>query len=86
MAGCAAPTAAPVPPYSAPGTVAGDDTCGRTPLESLIGQPVARLPPTGGWQSLRIIHPGDAVTEDFSLTRLNVELDAAETIIRLSCG
>jgi Peptidase inhibitor I78 family len=34
----------------------------------------------------RIIRPGDMVTEDFSTSRLNVDLDANDRVTRLWCG
>lgn len=75
---------APIQPY--PGVAPELATCGGLALLPLIGGPVAALPDSGGWETLRIIHPGDAVTEDFSWTRLNVEVDAQDRIQRLSCG
>lgn len=59
--------------------------CGAAGL-GLIGQPVSMFPATGGWTSLRIIHPGDPVTEDFSPTRLNVYLDDSGIIQSMTCG
>ena len=60
--------------------------CGGDHVYWLIGQPVTSLPAVGKWGTLRIIRPGQAVTEDYSETRLNVDLDAADTIMSLSCG
>ena len=71
---------------SPPGAAPDLFSCGAADLTSLIGGPVTALPETGGWGALRIIHPGDAVTEDFSTARLNVEVDAQDRILRLSCG
>lgn len=36
--------------------------------------------------TVRVIKPGDAVTDDFSEGRLNLEVDASNTIIRANCG
>ena len=71
---------------SPPGAAPGLASCGAAGLLPLVGGPVAALPDSGGWGALRIIHPGDAVTEDFSEMRLNVEVDAQDRILRLSCG
>jgi hypothetical protein len=68
----------PAPPPAAP------DACGASPRADLVGRPVQLaldLPP-----GARIIRPGDAVTEDFSDTRLNVFLDAQDVITALTCG
>lgn len=34
----------------------------------------------------RILRPGMAVTMDYSPTRLNIEVDTAERIVRVQCG
>lgn len=81
LSGCV--DAVPAPP---PGPATGLQSCGGTPVAALVGQPVTALPLTGGWGTLRVIRPGDAVTEDFSLQRLNVYLDAHDMIAQLSCG
>lgn len=61
-------------------------SCDGNQILPLMGQPVSALPAAGGWGTLRVIRPGMAVTEDYSDTRLNVELDAQDRIIGLSCG
>ena len=60
--------------------------CGAAALQGLTGQPLAALPASGPWVALRVIRPGDAVTEDFSESRLNVSLDGADRIAALTCG
>lgn len=82
LAACTAeapPAPAPQPP------VATLVPCGGDSLVPLIGQPVAALPP-GLPPGTRVIRPGDAVTEDYSESRLNVDLDAGDRIVRLWCG
>ena len=81
LSGCAA--GVPVAPTDPAG---GLESCGGTPVALLTGQPVSALPLTGGWGTLRVIRPGDSVTEEFSLQRLNVYLDANDRIHHLSCG
>ena len=61
-------------------------TCGADRLQAYVGQPVSLLPNTDPSVTRRIIRPGDAVTEDFSLQRLNVRLDAQDRITSLTCG
>lgn len=61
-------------------------SCGGNQVLPLVGQDVSVLPATGGWGTLRVIWPGMAVTEDYSESRLNVEVDATGRIIGLSCG
>jgi hypothetical protein len=68
----------PMPP-------SGQD-CGAAALQGLVGQNLAALPASGPWGALRVIRPGMMVTMDYSETRLNAEVDAAETILALRCG
>lgn len=69
-----------------PPAVAGEDTCGAAPFVSLIGQPVgdaAAFRDAG--LTFRVIYPGDAVTADFSPTRLNIIADTFGTITAMEC-
>ena len=77
------PQEAPYPGSPGPSSLR---PCGGDLVYSLIGQPVTSLPEVGKWGTLRVIRPGQAVTEDYSETRLNVQLDAADLIVALSCG
>lgn len=47
-------------------------------LEAIRQQADARL--------VRVIKPGDAVTMDYNITRLNLEVDDAGVIKKASCG
>jgi len=62
------------------------DTCGAAPLQNLIGQPVTMLPAALKGPSLRIIRPGQAVTQDFSPTRINVHVNRSSFITGITCG
>lgn len=79
LGGCAGGAMVPAP---AP-LLAG---CGADRLVGLIGAPVASLPARPAAGTLRILRPGDPVTEDFSATRLNVILDDGDRITAVSCG
>ena len=61
------------------------DTCGASGLERLIGTEIGKTD-LSDHSALRIIPPGSAVTMDYNADRLNVEIDAAGIITRLSCG
>jgi hypothetical protein len=39
-----------------------------------------------GARSVRVLAPGDAVTLDYNSQRLNIDIDEAEVIERISCG
>ena len=60
--------------------------CGAAALQVLVGQPVSVLPDIGPWTAKRIIQPGQLITQDFSATRLNVQVDGAGRILALTCG
>jgi hypothetical protein len=61
-------------------------SCGADALQALVGQPAAVLETMRFGQVVRVIHPGMAVTMDYSPDRLNVEVDADKVIRRVSCG
>jgi len=71
------------PPQIPPETGA---SCGAADLQSLIGQPESVLATMRFGTVVRVIHPGDMVTEDYSPSRLNIRIDASGRIAALGCG
>lgn len=63
-----------------------EDTCGATALQSLVGQPKSQLETMRFSQTVRIIGPGQPITRDYRIDRLNIEYDEKEMISRLWCG
>lgn len=61
-------------------------SCGAARLGGWVGQPVAALDEQYLPQTVRLIRPGDAVTEDFKPGRLNVILDASDLLVAFHCG
>lgn len=62
------------------------DRCGLAALPAMQGLPMARLaglPLTG---PLRVLWPGQEVTDDIRPERLNAEVDLSGNIRRLFCG
>ncbi len=62
------------------------DSCGADALQSLIGQPKARLETMRFAQPIRIIGPGQPITKDYRLERLNIDYNEKGAISRLWCG
>jgi hypothetical protein len=63
------------------------DACGAAARANLIGQPGRLLEEMSSIQgTVRLIPPGAAITEDYSETRLNADLDDQGRIVRLWCG
>lgn len=90
LAGC---TASEAPPFEPPVDPPVDpmpppmvETCGAEGLHHLLGQPEAVLATMRFAQVVRVIRPGMAVTMDYSPDRLNIEIDEAGRISRVSCG
>ena len=72
------------PPADGPGSPA---VCNAEALSSeFVGQDASVLFATTFIAPIRIIHPGDAVTEDFNPARINFVLDASERVTRVYCG
>ena len=64
-----------------------DDACGSSALTPYIGAALGAVPSSLTTGDLvRIINPGDAVTMDYSASRLNISLNDAGEIIEVSCG
>jgi hypothetical protein len=74
------PPSGPLPPEPAP------DACGAADLQGLVGQPAAVLAAMTFPAPTRVIRPGMAVTMDYRADRLNIEVNAAELIARVTCG
>ncbi|MEI2808282.1 I78 family peptidase inhibitor [Albidovulum sp.] len=85
--GTVPPGPSPTEP-SGPGGVVPGPSCDRTDFDpSLI---LGRRPEDLGLErfpfAVRVIAPGQAVTMDYSASRLNLETDASGRIIRFHCG
>lgn len=64
----------------------GPSSCGADALQALVGQPTSVLQTMKFGSQTRILRPGTAVTMDYRPDRLNIEIDAAERIVRVQCG
>lgn len=73
-------------PAVVPGQGGDPAPCGADRMAAYIGQPVTALPGDEVPGPIRVIRPGDAVTEDLIGTRLNVVLDREDFITALTCG
>jgi predicted methyltransferase len=67
------------------------DACGAGRVASAVGKRLdaalrEQLQRESSARAMRIYKTGDPVTMDFNPTRLNVETDAAGTIVAVSCG
>lgn len=83
----AEPTAsAPAPAEPAPPAPAEPDDCKASTYQALIGKPLTdpAVPPQA--QAVRHIRPGDSVTEDYRVERLNIYVTADGVIEKVNCG
>lgn len=78
-------------PAPADHAVAGAHLCDVARVDALAGH--AATPSNldlarelSGAGSVRVIGPGEPVTEDYSASRLNLEVDDDEVILRAACG
>lgn len=94
LAACVPPPPEPEPPLPLPG---GDvtpgfndkepDTCKAGGLQGLVGQPEAMLQTVPITGPLRLIHPNEVFDqEEYRAARVDVFVDAAGIIQRISCG
>ena len=78
---------APLPPGSPLQVSDSTASCNAEVLSSeFVGQDASVLLATTFTAPIRIIRPGDAVTEDFNPARINFVLDANERVTQVYCG
>ncbi|MGH8063096.1 MAG: I78 family peptidase inhibitor [Pseudoxanthomonas sp.] len=84
-------TSAPLQPAEGGPTVKGDGRCDAAPVSWAVGQKADEQVMKKVWQQsgaglIRPMAPGQVVTLDFRQDRINVHLDADNTITHLDCG
>lgn len=80
LAACVQPEGPALPPpASAP------DACGAAKLQGLVGQPAAAIERMQFPAGTRILRPNMAVTADYRIDRLNIELGAGGKVEKVSC-
>lgn len=62
------------------------DRCGLADLPDLRGEPMARLADFRLSGPLRVLWPGQEITNEVNVARLNAEVDVTGRILRLMCG
>lgn len=62
------------------------DHCGLAALPDLTGQPMTRLADFRLTKPLRVLWPGQEVTNEIDSARLNAQVDVAGRIESLFCG
>ncbi len=70
---------APIPPTT-------EDTCNARQYANLIGQDATALEKVLILGQVRVIRPGDLVTQDFRPERINFGIDTTNRISDISCG
>lgn len=86
LAACSTRPPAIVAPTVDPVPVGAADTCGATPYSYLVGQDATALERVLILRQVRVIRPGDAVTEDLRPERINFYIGADESIRTITCG
>lgn len=82
LAACTTTESPPSPPAEA-------GACNADAAQSLVGKPASSAEEAraaSGARAMRVVRPGQAVTMDYRPDRLNVELDASDIVVRISCG
>lgn len=67
-----------------------DDKCNSRLAEKFVGQPyndalLAKIKAAVGHDTIRVVRPNQPVTMDFREDRLNVDLNASDTVTRVHC-
>lgn len=74
------------PPGAVSGAPDGTDACGARANARLIGLPLSEPSVPAASPKVRHIRPGDAVTEDYRIERLNIYVTGADVIEKINCG
>lgn len=82
VAGCQMEDAGSTPVAALP---AADD-CSAGQYQGLVTQNEVALSTMAFPHTVRVIHPGDAVTKDLRLDRMNIHVDANGRITAVDCG
>lgn len=66
-------------------------SCDSAAVASLVGKTastalVDQAKRQSGAETVRVLHPNDAVTMDYNSRRLNIDVDGANVIKQFSCG
>lgn len=82
LTACAVPTAVPS---------ATQGVCQLAPDAPLQGHKISpevedRAREVSGATSVRVIRPGQVVTRDFNQSRINLQLDSYDVVVRAYCG
>ena len=77
------------PPPPPPGPIVG--SCDASRVQWALGQVASagvleQVTLQSGARSARVLHPGEAVTMEFSADRLTISVDAGNRIVSLNCG
>jgi hypothetical protein len=67
-----------------------DDKCNSRLAAQFVGQPyndalLAKIKAAVGHDTIRVVRPNQPVTMDFREDRLNVDLNASDTVTRVHC-
>ncbi len=62
------------------------DTCGAADLQGLVGQPSGMIRTVRVKGQVRMIGPGELVSQEYNAHRVDVHTDANGLIRQISCG
>lgn len=75
------------PADTVPAPEPNPDACGASGFQTWVGQPRSSVPAAPAGADWRIYETGDALIQNFSTERLNVEIDpATDQVVRVWCG
>lgn len=86
LTACAEPAAPPVPP-----PLVAPKACNAERVQNFVGRLVSsftldEVRINANAQSSRLIAPGSAVSQDYRTDRVNVYVDTANVVARITCG
>jgi hypothetical protein len=91
IAALAACSSTEAPRSEQAGAPSNDGRCNAATVQNLLGEHassalVESARSKAGAEQVRVLAPGDAVTMDYNSQRLNIDIDEAEVVERITCG
>jgi hypothetical protein len=91
LAACASPPAPAEQPSQQPPTSTAQGVCDPSAVQAAIGKPatpdtIERVRVDSHSRIVRVLHPGQIVTMEFSAERVDIHVDGNNVILDITCG
>ena len=91
LAACAAPPVPANPPSEQQPTSTAQGVCDPSAVQGAVGKPattdtIERVRVDSHSRVVRVLHPGQVITMEFSAERVDIRVDGNNVILAVTCG